>query len=139
MSRKQPGGRRSACPLNAALEMVGDRWSLLIVRDLMLLGRRTFREFLEGGERIATNVLADRLLRLEELGILERARDPSDGRRTLYKLTEKGFDLGPTLIELVLWAARHEATGGPKALLDEMKRHRGRFLTRLRRQWAAME
>ena len=130
--------RRSGCPLNAALEMVGDRWSLLIVRDLMLQGRRTYREFLAGGERIATNILADRLARLERLGILARARDPADGRRTLYKLTEKGIDLAPTLIELVLWAARHEETAAPAALLDDMKHHRGRFLARLRREWAAM-
>ena len=105
----------------------------------MLLGRRTYWEFLGGGECIATNVLADRLARLEQIGILERARDPADGRRTLYKLTEKGMDLGPVLLELVLWAARHEETAAPPALLDEMGNRRRSFLARLRRQWAGMK
>ena len=123
----------------ASVLRVGDRWSLLIVRELMLLGRRTCREFLAGGECIATNVLADRLARLEQLGILERARDPSDGRRALWKLTEKGKDLAPALLELVLWASRHEETAAPAALLDEMKHRRRSFLARLRRQWAEMK
>jgi DNA-binding HxlR family transcriptional regulator len=139
MGSRKPSQRRSGCPLNAALEMVGDRWSLLIVRDLMLLGHRTYKAFLAGGEHIATNVLADRLARLEALGILARGRDPSDRRRTLYKLTAKGMDLAAVLIELVLWAARHERTAAPRALLDDMTRDRRRFLARLKRQWAAME
>ena len=131
--------RRSGCPLNAALEMIGDRWSLLIVRDLMLAGRRTYNAFLESGERIATNVLAERLRRLEEIGILARTPDPKDRRRTLYKLTEKGIDLAPVLLEMVLWAARHEKTMAPRALLQDMKRRRTAFLTRLRREWEAAD
>ena len=138
MSRRNPQPRRSECPLNAALEMVGDRWSLLIVRDLMLGGRRTYKAFLAGGERIATNVLADRLARLEGLGILGSVRDPTDRRRIHYKLTAKGIDIAPVLIELVLWAARHERTAAPKDLLDEMVHHRRRFLARLKREWSAM-
>ena len=139
MRRKNSRPRRSECPLNAALEMVGDRWSLLIVRDLMLGGQRTYKAFLAGGERIATNVLADRLAKLEEIGILGSVRDPSDRRRIHYKLTAKGIDLAPVLIELVLWASRHERTAVPKELLDEMVHHRRRFLTRLKRRWSAME
>jgi DNA-binding HxlR family transcriptional regulator len=139
MERRERAQRRSGCPLNAALEMIGDRWSLLIVRDLLLQGRRTYKEFLAGGECIATNILAHRLLRLEELGILARARDPADGRRTLYKLTAKGLDLAPSLIELVLWATRHERTAAPKKLLHAMKHDRRRFLARLRREWAATQ
>jgi DNA-binding HxlR family transcriptional regulator len=72
--------RRSACPVNASLEVFGDRWSLLVVRDLMLKGRHSFGELLAGGEGIATNVLADRLQRLEREGIVERAADPVDAR-----------------------------------------------------------
>ncbi len=136
MKRKVCVERRSGCPLNAALEMVGDRWSLLIVRDVMLHGRRTYKAFLEGGERIATNVLAERLARLVRIGILERRPDPSDRRRSLYRLTEKGLDLGPVLIELVLWAARHEKTGAPPHLLDEMARRRRGLLARLKKEWA---
>lgn len=139
MSRRNPRRRRSECPLNAALEMVGDRWSLLIVRDVMLGGRRNYKAFLAGGERIATNVLADRLARLEALGILASVRDPADRRRIHYKLTSKGLDLAPVLIELVLWAARHERTAAPKELLDEMVHHRRRFLARLKREWSSTE
>lgn len=131
--------RRSGCPLSAALEMVGDRWSLLIVRDVMLLGRRTYKEFLAGGERIATNILAERLRRLERVGLLQRGRDPGDRRRTLYRLTEKGMALAPVLIELVLWAAQFERTAMPKALLDEMKHRRTKFIARLRKAWQAQE
>jgi DNA-binding HxlR family transcriptional regulator len=135
MKRAERAPRRSDCPLHAALDMVGDRWSLLVVRDLMLFGRQTFKAFLEGGECIATNVLADRLRRLERLAIVARVPDPDDGRRTLYRLTAKGMDLAPVLIELVLWAARHEETGAPRELLDEMQHRRASFLARLRKQW----
>ena len=87
MPAKKPAfKRRSGCPLNASVEMLGDRWSLLIIRDMMLLGHRTFKEFLNSYERIASNILADRLLRLENYGIIASARDPSDGRKQIYSL-----------------------------------------------------
>src|SRR5260370_4015383 len=78
--------RRSECPLNASVEMLGDRWSLLIIRDMMLRGWRTFKEFLEGYEGIATNILADRLRKLFANGILTAEPDPWTGRRLLYSL-----------------------------------------------------
>jgi len=81
--------RRSDCPLNAALEVFGDQWSLLIVRDLMFKCRNTYAEFLEGGENIATNILANRLQRLEEAGIVTKRRHASDRRRHVYQLTVK--------------------------------------------------
>jgi DNA-binding HxlR family transcriptional regulator len=139
MKRSPRPQRRSGCPLNAALEMLGDRWSLLIVRDLMLAGKRTFKSFLESSECIATNVLADRIARLEELGILARTPDPKDRRRDLFRLTAKGMDLGPVLIELVLWAARHEKTGAPPDLLEEMTQRRKSFLSKLHRAWSEQE
>src|SRR5437868_11166579 len=111
MPKKGKGKRRSACPLNASVEMLGDRWSLLIIRDMMLRGSRTYKEFLNSHERIATNILADRLRRLESYGIISSQRDPSDGRKLIYLLTEKGIDLAPVLTEMVLWAAAHEETG----------------------------
>src|SRR5215471_21665509 len=92
--------RRSGCPLNASVEMLGDRWSLLIIRDMMLLGRRTFKEFLGSYERPATNILTDRLRRLEAHGIIRTERDPADGRKVIYQLTEKGIDLAPVLTEM---------------------------------------
>src|SRR5437764_14214107 len=92
MSKKKSGPeRRSGCPLNASVEMLGDRWSLLIIRDMMLRGFRTYKEFLECYEGIATNILADRLRKLVAYGILSTELDPSDGRKVIYLLTEKGI------------------------------------------------
>lgn len=91
-----------------ALDVFGDRWSLLIVRDLMFKGRHRYSEFLEAGEGISTNVLADRLQRLVDAGILARRRDPEDRKRKLYDLTERGWDLGPILLEMIAWSGRHD-------------------------------
>ena len=120
--------RRSGCPISIALELLGDSWSLLIVRDLMFKGRRTFNEFLDSGEGIATNVLADRLRRLEGGGIVERRPDPDDGRRVLYRLTRKGIDLAPVLVELVVWSATYERTEAPLELVRQMKVNREAFI-----------
>ena len=86
--------------------MLGDRWSLLIIRDIMLRGSRTYKEFLESYEGIATNILADRLRKLKGHGIITAEQDPSDGRKLIYLLTKKGIDLAPVLTEMVLWAPR---------------------------------
>ncbi len=125
--------RRSGCPLNASIEMLGDRWSLLIIRDMMLRGSRTFKEFLESHERIATNILADRLRRLETHGIITTRPDPSDGRKLFYVLTPKGVDLAPVLTEMVLWAAAHERTGN-QALIREMQKDKQAFLAAIRQR-----
>jgi DNA-binding HxlR family transcriptional regulator len=127
--------RRSGCPLNASLEMLGDRWSLLILRDMMLRGYQTFNEFLHSDEKIATNILADRLRRLESYGIIETGRDALDGRKTIYSLTAKGIDLAPVLTEMVLWAARHEATGN-QALVRQMRTDKEQLLADVRQRWA---
>jgi DNA-binding HxlR family transcriptional regulator len=127
--------RRSGCPLNASVEMLGDRWSLLILRDMMLRGYQTFNEFLHSDERIATNILADRLRRLESHGIITTDRDPSDGRKMIYALTAKGIDLAPVLTEMVLWAARHEDTGN-QALVRQMRADKEQLLADVRRRWA---
>lgn len=104
--------------------MLGDRWSLLIVRDLMVRGFRTFKEFQGSGEGIATNILADRLRKLESAGIICAETEPKDRRRVNYRLTEKGFDLAPVLLDLLIWAARHEETGAPCAVILNMEKHR---------------
>ena len=109
-SNKTTVKRRSGCPLNASVEMLGDRWSLLIIRDMMLRGFRSYKEFLESYEGIATNILADRLRKLEAYGVIVPERDPSDGRKVIYRLTAKGIDLAPVMSEMVLWAAAHEDT-----------------------------
>jgi DNA-binding HxlR family transcriptional regulator len=127
--------RRSGCPLNASVEMLGDRWSLLILRDMMLRGFRSYKQFLESYEGIATNILADRLRRLEAYGIITTQLDPSDGRKLIYSLTAKGIDLAPVLTEMVLWAARHEKTEN-QALVQQMQNYKEQFLAAIRQRWA---
>ena len=134
MSQKRNTRRRSGCPLNASVEMLGDRWSLLIIRDMMLRGSKTYKEFLECYEGIATNILADRLRKLVAYGIITTEPDPSDGRRMIYLLTSKGIDLAPVLTEMVLWAATHEDTGNP-ALVQLMQKDKKRFLAAIRHRW----
>jgi DNA-binding HxlR family transcriptional regulator len=133
--KKAAPKRRSPCPLNASVEMLGDRWSLLVVRDMMIRGYQTFNEFLRSDEKIATNILADRLRRLEEYGIIRAGRDPADGRKLIYSLTAKGLDLAPVLTEMVLWAAKHEVTGN-QALIREMRRDKEQLIASVRQRWA---
>ncbi|MDB5773042.1 MAG: hypothetical protein V7606_4079 [Burkholderiales bacterium] len=99
---------KSHCPVNFALETFGDAWSLLIVRDIVFWGKKTYGEFLESGEGIATNVLAARLAHLEKKGILARGPHESDRRKEVYTLTEKGLGLIPVLLEMSGWSARHD-------------------------------
>jgi len=129
MQRKAAkAGRRSLCPLNASVEMLGDRWSLLILRDMMLRGSRTYKEFLEASvEGIATNILADRLRRLERNGIIRAKPDERDGRKITYTLTQKGIDLAPVLTEMVLWAAKHEHVGN-RPLIRQMRNDKEDFI-----------
>jgi len=128
--------RRSDCPLNVSLEIFGDRWTLLIVRDLMLKGRSRFGELLEGGEAIAPNILTDRLVKLERHQLVERRRDPADARRWTYRLTKRGIDLAPVLFEMILWAARHEETAAPPAEVEAMQQDRAAYIAAIRRNWA---
>ena len=127
--------RRSECPLNASVEMLGDRWSLLIIRDMMLRGFRTYKEFMECYEGIATNILADRLRKLVAYGIITAEPHPSDGRKLIYSLTAKGMDLAPVLTEMVLWAAAHEDTGN-QPLVRLMRADKEKFLAGVRERWA---
>jgi DNA-binding HxlR family transcriptional regulator len=133
--KKKPTPKwRSGCPLNASVEVLGDRWSLLIIRDMMLRGFRTYKEFLGSYERIATNILADRLRKLETHGIIASERDPSDGRKLIYSLTPKGLDLAPVLTEMVLWAAAHENTGN-QALVRQMQKGKEQFIAAVRQRY----
>jgi DNA-binding HxlR family transcriptional regulator len=130
---------RSGCPISIALEAIGDPWSLLVVRDLMFKGLRTFNEFLCSGEGIATNILSDRLARLETHGIIDKRRDAADARRFVYRLTEKGIDLTPMLVEMVLWATEHYQTDAPAKLVRQMRTNREEFIAQVRSQWLASQ
>ena len=100
--------RKSDCPINFALEMFGDRWTFLIVRDLMFKGKHYYGEFLKMEEKIATNILADKLALLEQSGIVTRTIDDAHNSKKIYKLTQKGIDLLPLLTEAILWSAKYD-------------------------------
>jgi DNA-binding HxlR family transcriptional regulator len=136
-TRPRRAGRRSGCPVSIALETFGDRWSLLVIRDLMVRGGSTFSDFLASGEGIASNVLAERLQRLRRAGIVDAERCANDGRKVSYRLTAKGIDLAPVLLELLIWSARHERTSAPCGFVAEVEARRAEFLAEVRRRWAA--
>src|SRR6202790_2396396 len=129
--KKSVPNRRSGCPLNASVEMLGDRWSLLILRDMMLRGFRSFKEFLTSYEGIATNILADRLRKLIAHGIITTQQDPTDGRKLNYVLTAKGIDLAPVLTAMVLWASRHEKTEN-QPLIEQMRKDKNKVIAGVR-------
>ena len=135
IGRRQRRRPRSGCPVSISLEKIGDRWSLLIVRDLMVRGYHTFKQFQESGEGIATNVLASRLQRLRMAGIVSIEADPLDGRKLNYRLTEKGIDLAPVVLELLVWGAKHEETGAPCEVIARMAQNREQVLAEVRRRW----
>ncbi len=131
MKHKQQ--RRSFCPINFALEVFGDPWSLLIIRDIVYFGKHTYGEFLASEEGMATNILASRLAHLEHQGILMKQVSEKDKRKEQYALTEKGLDLIPLLVEMANWSAAHDPqTGAPVAWISLMKADREHMLQRIR-------
>ncbi|AMX93964.1 transcriptional regulator [Mesorhizobium sp. M7A.F.Ca.CA.001.09.2.1] len=124
---------KSDCPINLSLELIGDRWTLLIIRDMVFAGKKHFREFLQSDEGISSRTLAERLQTLQDEGILTRSDDPTHGLRTVYRLTEAGIDLLPVLATLGAWGSRHrkaderlarianQLAAGGEAALEKMK------------------
>lgn len=107
--------RRSDCPISFALDLFGDRWTLLVIRDLAFKGKNSFSDFLASDERIARNILADRLASLEAEGFIEKHPHPKDLRRSFYTLTDRGLGLIPVLVEMILWSAREDPDTGAEA------------------------
>lgn len=107
---------RSNCPIACALDLLGDRWTLVVLRDVLLVQRRIFSE-IAVTEGIATNTLTDRLERLIEAGILERRRDPRDRRSRRYVPTDRGLDLIPVLIDLMVWGNKYTSGTGPAEIV----------------------
>jgi len=127
--------RRSDCPINFALEIFGDKWSLLVIRDLMFMGKTTYGEFLKGPEGIATNILANRLEKLETAGLIAKEADPDNGTRFVYSLTERGKDLIPVMLEIVSWSGKHDPkTPTPKAMLKQIARNRQAMISEIRKK-----
>lgn len=117
--------RRSNCPVCVALDTFGDKWSLLIIRDILLFGKTTYREFLDSPEAISTNILADRLRRLVREGLIEKSPHASDGRIDVYALTDRGIDLIPMIAEMMLWSVRNKSRIRiPQSLVDALEKDR---------------
>lgn len=125
--------RTSGCPIAFGLDTFGDRWSLLIIREIMLLGKRTYSEFLQADEGIATNILIDRLKHLESEGIVEKTRDPENRRSFLYTMTQKGRDLAPIILEIVIWSGSHDdRSNAMRDVLEKIQHDRKGFEAELR-------
>ncbi|MGY8811093.1 MAG: winged helix-turn-helix transcriptional regulator [Pseudomonadales bacterium] len=113
---------RSHCPINYALESFGDKWTLLIIRDLMFKTKTSFNEFLSSNEKISTNILADRLRRLESLGIVSKKVSDENRSKLIYSLTRKGRDLLPIMMEITQWSGRYDPqTNAPDSLLKRLE------------------
>src|SRR5260370_36950715 len=125
--------RRSDCPINFALELFGDPWSLLIIRDIVYFGKNTYGEFLASEEGMATNILASRLAHLEQQGILVKKLSEKDKRKEENVLTEKGLDLIPVLVEMANWSAEHDPpTAASAAWIALMKADREKMIGLIR-------
>ncbi|MBF9222780.1 winged helix-turn-helix transcriptional regulator [Hymenobacter ruricola] len=113
--------QRSACPVSTSLDLLGDKWTLLILRDMVFAGKSTYGQFLQSAEKIATNVLADRLAVLEAQGLVTKTVAADKKSKFTYRLTEKGVDTVPIIVELVLWGAKHGSTVVAPGLLEELQ------------------
>lgn len=123
---------RSHCPISFALDVLGDRWTLLIVRDLLFKDKHYFREFADSEERVATNILTDRLARLEAHGILTREQEATNRRNVRYELTPKGRNLAPILVEVIRWSGKYDPlTAAPRSFLRQIERDREKLLRRI--------
>ncbi len=132
--------RRSTCPISTTLDILGDKWTLLIIRDLMFKGKRTYGEFLQSEEKIATNILADRLLTLEKNGIVEKRAFPGNKAKNLYQLTPKGIDLMPILFEIILWGDEYfEIPERVHRLAGEIRKDRNGMIKEISKRLAAMD
>jgi len=121
--------KRSDCPISSSLDIWGDKWSLLIVRDLMFAKECTYGDFLKSDEKIATNILASRLLTLETIGIITKHDHPESKAKVLYKLTKKGVDLLPLMLEINIWADKYfTLPADRKAILEEVKKDKEGFI-----------
>ncbi|MBT1705772.1 winged helix-turn-helix transcriptional regulator [Chryseosolibacter indicus] len=113
--------QRSSCPISTSLDVLGDKWTLLILRDMVFAGKSTYGQFLQSAEKMATNILADRLAVLESQGILTKAVADDKKSKFTYRLTEKGIDIVPIIVSLILWGAKHYLTDINPALLEELQ------------------
>lgn len=127
--------KRSNCPISCSLDLFGDKWSLLIIRDMMFFNKCTYGDFLKSDEGIATNILATRLQNLEENKLIEKLEHPESKAKVLYKLTKKGIDLLPIIVEVHLWAEKHfDIPDELKPMIKEAKKNKDEFIKTTKRQ-----
>ncbi len=127
---------RSHCPISFALDLVGDKWSLLILRDIIFKGKNKYKDFLNAGEGISTNILANRLIQLEELGFIGKKDDPTNGKQYIYRPTKKALDLIPVMLELIRWSGKHDSqTATPNEFMKELELGTKKLIAKLRRQF----
>lgn len=127
--------RRSDCPISCSLDVFGDKWSLLIIRDMMFFNKSTYGDFLKSAEGIATNILASRLQSLEENDLIEKLEHPESKAKVLYRLTKKAIDLLPIIVEIHLWAEKYlDIPGDVKAMIQEAKKDKDEFIKTKKRQ-----
>jgi DNA-binding HxlR family transcriptional regulator len=121
--------KRSECPISCSLDIFGDKWSLLIIRDMMFFNKSTYGEFLKSEEGIATNILASRLQSLEENKLIEKLEHPDSKAKVLYKLTQKAIDLLPIIVEIYLWAEKNiDIPNDIKAIVNEARKDKNEFI-----------
>lgn len=127
--------KRSECPISCSLDIFGDKWSLLIIRDMMFFNKSTYGDFLKSAEGIATNILASRLQSLEENQLIEKLEHPDSKAKVLYKLTQKSIDLLPIIVEIHLWAEKYFVIPAElKSVLKEAKKGKDEFIKATTRQ-----
>lgn len=127
--------KRSECPISCSLDIFGDKWSLLIIRDMMFFNKSTYGDFLKSAEGIATNILASRLQSLEENKLIEKLDHPESKAKVLYRLTQKSIDLLPLIVEIHLWAEQYlEIPTEIKAMVKESKKDRDGFIKSMTKQ-----
>ena len=128
---------RSHCPISFGLDIFGDRWSLLVLRDIIFKRKRRYQEFLDSEEKISTNILADRLKLLEDYKIISRADDPENKKQIFYSPTKKGLDLIPIMLEIVRWSYQHDPkTAAPKEFIAKMNSDLEGLVQQIRSQFA---
>ena len=110
---------RSDCPVTSAIDILGDKWTLVIVRDLLIVGKKTFKDFSDSDEKIASNILASRLKHLERYGIVTKSKLPNNKKTIVYKLTEKGVALAPIVAEIILWSDANIREFNPEMIINE--------------------
>lgn len=122
---------RSNCPISSALDLVGDKWSLLIIRDMMFSGKKTYSDFSNSSEKIATNILSNRLSMLEELGIINKGKEEGNKKTNIYSLTQKGQELLPIILEIAQWSNNNlneHLKGGARPFVNKFKSNKEAFV-----------